>query len=112
MPIHLLRRLPPTIPHRYDDASCRGSKEGDACGGWNCTAAGECGSFVDGHGGQDGLMQLYDVGMASMHAMDTAALSELAAALGRHDLATKLASEAAAQGRWRSLVHLPPKSEK
>ena len=43
----------------YDDASCRGAKAGAACGGWNCTAAGQCGSFVDGTAGQDGLMQLY-----------------------------------------------------
>ena len=35
-----------------------------------------CGCF------KDNKMQLYDVGMASMHAMDTAALAELAHILG------------------------------
>ena len=42
-------------------------------------------------------MQLYDVGMASMHAMDSAALAELAAAVGRDADAAKLRAAAASQ---------------
>ena len=46
-----------------------------------------------GHGQSsfaDDKMQLYDVGMASMHAMDCLALAELATAIGRDDTASML----------------------
>jgi hypothetical protein len=38
--------------------------------------------MYDGDFFADGLMQLYDVGMASMHTMDTAALAKLATVIG------------------------------
>jgi putative isomerase len=82
---HTARPLPPL------NITCLGSEEGvmqDArfesgldnspmydSGNWNPSAA----QF------SDNKMQLYDVGMASMHTMDCFALAELAAAIGRAD---------------------------
>jgi len=46
-------------------------------------------------------MELYDVGMSSMHAMDAEALSELATAIGRDDAAAVLSARAA---KMRQLI--------
>jgi hypothetical protein len=63
---------------RYDSGGCEKTRGAAAlCGAWNCSSTGVCGDF------RDGKMQLYDVGMASMHTMDSLALAELAAAIGR-----------------------------
>ena len=59
----------------YDVTSCT-AKNGTCSGVWNCSN-GSCGCF------KDQKMQLYDVGMASMHTMDSAALAVLATAIGR-----------------------------
>ena len=56
----------------YDDGPCVNG----SCAAWACDGT-ACGSF------RDQKMQLYDVGMASMHAMDSAALATLATAIGR-----------------------------
>ena len=62
----------------YDAGGCDKTKGAAAmCGAWNCSAAGVCGDF------KDEKMQLYDVGMASMHTMDSAALAQLARAIDR-----------------------------
>ena len=46
----------------------------------------------------NGKMQLYDVGMAAMHTMDTQALATLAEAIGRHADATMLKRRASTMG--------------
>jgi neutral trehalase len=51
--------------------------------------------MYDGEFFAEGLMQLYDVGMASMHTMDTAALAQLAKAIGRDADAAMLQARAA-----------------
>ena len=56
------------------------------------------GSFFDDDEQQ---MELYDVGMSSMHAMDAEALSELAAAIGRDNEAAMLAERAT---KMRALI--------
>ena len=86
----------------YDAGSCVNGTCGDgAGGGWACTSgAGLAGSKSSpgagaAKGGKGGRgeetcgcfkaerMQLYDVGMASMHAMDCGALAALAASINR-----------------------------
>ena len=70
----------------YDDGPCHNGS--GTCGAWSCAGVGECGSF------KDDKMQLYDVGMASMHAMDSAALAQLATAIGRDADASVLQARA------------------
>ena len=73
----------------YDAGSCDKSKGASGmCGGWNCSSSGACGDF------KDGKMQLYDVGMASMHTMDSLALAQLARAIGRTTAAATLQQRA------------------
>jgi len=75
----------------YDADACADSPHGRVCGAWNCSTSGgqeTCGCFADEK------MQLYDVGMASMHAMDAAALATLASAIGREDDAKMLRARA------------------
>ena len=77
----------------YDSGACASSPQGErVCGPWNCSTAGGtevCGSFLNDR------MQQYDVGMASMHAMDSASLAELAKAIGRHQTASMLVQRSA-----------------
>lgn len=72
----------------YDVPGCSNG----TCGPWQCgtTLDGSetCGNF------KDDKMQLYDVGMASMHTMDSAALAALATAIGRHSEAAILQAQA------------------
>ena len=73
----------------YDAGRCDKSKGASGmCGGWNCSSSGACGDF------KDGKMQLYDVGMASMHTMDSLALAQLARAIGRTTAAATLQQRA------------------
>ena len=73
----------------YDAGRCDKSKGASGmCGGWNCSSSGACGDF------KDGKMQLYDVGMASMHTMDSLALAQLARAIGRTTEAATLQQRA------------------
>lgn len=71
----------------YDASGCVNG----SCGAWNCTNEGgreTCGCF------SNQKMQLYDVGMASMHTMDSAALAELGRVIGRNSDATMLEQRA------------------
>lgn len=65
----------------YDDNGETCDNKTRSCGPWKCTE-GEAGKQVCG-AFREGKMQLYDVGMASMHAMDSAALATLGEAIGR-----------------------------
>ena len=91
---HLSDRLDPCLSKKqnspmYDAGRCDKSKGASGmCGGWNCSSSGACGDF------KDGKMQLYDVGMASMHTMDSLALAQLARAIGRTTEAATLQQRA------------------
>ena len=81
----------------YDVSTCT-APNGSCSGVWNCTDN-RCGCF------KDQKMQLYDVGMASMHTMDSAALAILASAIGRTKEAAVLQNRAAEMYETQSRRH-------